>query len=64
MTQQEMTVEVTTEDVQFVMRADPVMALRVQNQALIRKLGEAQGEVARLTQELGQARNGKNKKGG
>jgi hypothetical protein len=30
----------------------------------MRKLGEAQGEIARLTQELEQSQNGKNKKEG
>ena len=49
------------------------MALRVQNQALMRKLGETQAEVDRLTKELENCRieeakqglaNSKNKKGG
>ena len=62
MTQQDLVI--TTEDIQSVLRADPNMALRVQNQALMRKLGETQAEVDRLTQELAQAQNGKNKKGG
>ena len=62
MMQQDITI--TTEDIQSVLRADPNMALRVQNQALMRKLGETQAEVDRLTQELAQAQNGKNKKGG
>ena len=55
------------------LRADPNVALRVQNQALMRKLGETQAEVDRLTQELENCRieeakqelaNSKNKKGG
>ena len=57
-------VDITTDDIQAVMQVNPLMALQVQNKALMRKLGEAQGEIARLTQELGQAQNGKNKKGG
>ncbi len=71
MTQQDLVI--TTEDIQSVLRADPNMALRVQNQALMRKLGETQAEVDRLTQELEDSRievakqelvSGKNKKGG
>ena len=71
MTQQDLVI--TTEDIQSVLRADPNMALRVQNQALMRKLGETQAEVDRLTQELENCRieeakqglaNSKNKKGG
>ena len=57
-------VAITTDDVQAVMQSNPMMALQVQNRALMRKLGEAQGEVARLTQELEHSQNGKNKKGG
>ena len=71
MTQQDLVI--TTEDIQSVLRADPNMALRVQNQALMRKLGETQAEVDRLTQELEDSRievakqelvRGKNKNGG
>ena len=57
-------VDITTDDVQAVMQSNPMMALQVQNRALMRKLGEAQGEIVRLTQELEQSQNGKNKKGG
>ena len=57
-------VAITTDDIQAVMQSNPMMALQVQNRALMRKLGEAQGEVARLTQELEYSQNGKNKKGG
>ena len=57
-------VAITTDDVQAVMQSNPMMALQVQNRALMRKLGEAQGEIARLTQELEQSQNGKiNKEG-
>ena len=48
-------VAITTDDVQAVMQANPMMALQVQNRALMRKLGEAWSEVARLTQELEQS---------
>ena len=57
-------VAITTDDVQAVMQSNPMMALQVQNRALMRKLGEAQGEIARLTQELEKSQNGKNKKEG
>ena len=57
-------VDITTDDVQAVMQSNPMVALQVQNRALMRKLGEAQGEVDRLTQELERSRNGKNKKEG
>ena len=57
-------VAIATDDVQAVMQSNPMMALQVQNRALMRKLGEAQGEIARLTQELEQSQNGKNKKEG
>ncbi len=50
MTQQDLVI--TTEDIQSVLRADPNMALRVQNQALMRRLGEVQEEVDRLRLEL------------
>ena len=71
MTQQDLVI--TTEDIQSVLRADPNMALRVQNQALMRKLAETQAEVDRLRLELEDCRieaakqelaSGKNKKGG
>jgi len=54
MTQQDLVI--TTEDIQSVLRADPNMALRVQNQALMRRLGETQAEVDRLTRELEDSR--------
>jgi hypothetical protein len=57
-------VDITTDDVQAVMHANPMVALQVQNRALMRNLSEAQGEIARLIQELGQSQNGKNKKEG
>ena len=57
-------VDITTEDVQAVMQSNPLMTLQVQNRALMRKLGEAHGEIAMLTKELEQSQNGKNKKEG
>jgi parvulin-like peptidyl-prolyl isomerase len=47
-------VAITTDDVQAVMQSNPLMTLQVQNRALMRKLGEAHGEIARLTKELEQ----------
>ncbi len=64
MTQQDIPIEVTADDIQSVMKTNPMVTLQVQNRALIRKLSEAHGEIARLTQELEQAQNGKNKKEG
>jgi hypothetical protein len=52
-------VDITTDDIQAVMQSNPTVALQVQNRALMRKLGEAQGEIARLTQELEQSQNDK-----
>ena len=57
-------VDITTDDIQAVMQSNPTVALQVQNRTLMRKLGEVQSEVARLTQELEQSQNGKNKKEG
>ena len=54
MTQQDLVI--TTEDIQSVLRADPNVALRVQNQALMRRLVETQAEVDRLTRELEDSR--------
>jgi len=50
---------VTTEDIQAVMRANPMMAMQVQNQALMRRVREQDLEVTRLTAELEKAQNGK-----
>jgi len=55
---------VTTEDIQAVMRSNPMMAMQVQNQALMRKIREQDLEVTRLTAELEKAQNGKSKKEG
>ena len=63
MTQQDVNIEVTTEDVQAVMQTNPLMTLQVQNRALMRKHNEmsialdaATSEVRRLTE------NGKSSK--
>ncbi len=55
---------VTAEDFQAVMRSNPMVAMQVQNQALMRKVREQDLEVARLTAELEKAQNGKSKKEG
>ena len=63
MTQQDIDVAITTEDIQSVMQTNPLMTLQVQNRALMRKLNEmsialdaATSEVRRLTE------NGKSSK--
>ena len=57
MTQQDIDVAITTEYIQSVMQANPMMALQVQNKALTRKgaemsiaLDAATSEVRRLTE--------------
>ena len=69
--QADIPVAVTTEDVQAVMQANPLMALQVQVRALSRKLSEtslaldaATSEVVRLTEELETSKNGKTSKEG
>ena len=52
-------VDITADDFQAVMQSSPLVTLQVQNRALMRKLGEAQGEIIRLTEELEQSQNGK-----
>ena len=54
MTQQDIPIEVTADDIQSVMKTNPMVTLQVHNHALMRKLGEAHGEITRLTQELEQ----------
>ena len=63
MTQQDMVVNVNTEDVQEVMREDPMMALRVQNKALKRQIRELNVRIEELLGELYQARNQQVQKG-
>ena len=63
MTQQDLVVNVNTEDVQEVMREDPMMALRVQNKALMRQIRELNVRIEELSGELGEARNHQVQKG-
>jgi|TARA_R100000501_G_C2542979_1_gene60925 regulator of replication initiation timing len=67
--EKEMEIEIKQEDVESVIKANPLMALQVENQALRRKLQE--GTVAyekvmlekqQLAQELEALKNGKNAK--
>ena len=62
--QTDIPLSVTTEDIQAVLQSNPLMAMQVQNQALMRKVREQDLEVARLTVELEKAQNGKSAKGG
>jgi len=69
MTQPDVNVSVTTEDIQAVMQANPMMTLQVQNRALMRKISEisialdaAASEVRRLTEEAEASQNGKSSK--
>ena len=69
MTQQDIDVAITTEDIQSVIQANPLMALQVQNRALMRKISEisialdaATSEVRRLTEEAEASQNGKSSK--
>ena len=62
--QTDIPLSVTTEDIQAVLQSNPMMAMQVQNQALMRKIREQDLEVTRLTAELEQVQNGKAKKEG
>ena len=69
MTQPDVNVSVTTEDIQAVMQANPMMPLQVQNRALMRKISEisialdaATSEVRRLPEEAEASQNGKSSK--
>jgi hypothetical protein len=62
--QTDIPLSVTTEDIQAVLQSNPMMAMQVQNQALMRKVREQDLEVARLTAELEKAQNGKSNKEG
>ena len=53
--QTDIPVSVTTEDIQAVMQSNPMVAMQVQNQALMRKIREQDLEVTRLTVELKKA---------
>jgi uncharacterized protein YlxW (UPF0749 family) len=56
MTQQDMVVDVKTEDVQEVMRNNPTMALQVQNEALRRQIRELNARIEELSSEIDQER--------
>ena len=69
MTQPDVNVSVTTEDIQAVMQANAMMTLQVQNRARMRKISEisialdaAASEVRRLTEEAEASQNGKSSK--
>ena len=62
--QTDIPLSVTTEDIQAVLQSNPMMAMQVQNQALMRKVREQDLEVSRLIAELELAQNGKSKKEG
>ena len=62
--QTDIPLSVTTEDIQAVLQSNPMMAMQVQNQALMRKVREQDLEVSRLTAELEKAQNGKSNKEG
>jgi len=62
--QTDIPLSVTTEDIQAVLQSNPMMAMQVQNQALMRKVREQDLEVARLTAELEKAQTGKSNKEG
>ncbi len=63
MTQQDVVVNVNAQDVQEVLREDPMMALRVQNKALMRQIRELNAQLDELSSDLDQARNQQVQKG-
>ena len=63
MTQQDVVVNVNAQDVQEVLREDPMMALRVQNKALMRQIRELNAQLDELSSDLNQARNQQVQKG-
>ena len=63
MTQQDVVVNVNAQDVQEVLREDPMMALRVQNKALMRQIRELNVRIEELSGELREARNQQVQKG-
>jgi small-conductance mechanosensitive channel len=67
--EKDMDIQVTNEDVQAVMQSNPMVAVQVQNQALMRELqatkvafDASMDEVKRLTEEVEQLKNGKSPK--
>ena len=57
-----MDIQVTNEDIQSVMQANPLVALQVENQALKRKMLEIMSDNERLREELEKSMNGKSPK--
>ncbi len=57
-----MDIQVTNEDIQSVMQANPLVALQVENQALKRKMLEITSDNEQLRKELEKSRNGKSPK--
>ena len=57
-------VNVISDDIQAVLRSNPLMVVQVQNQALMRRIKEMDNEIARLTAEVEKSQNGKSKKEG
>ena len=55
-------IEVTSQDIQSVMQANPLVALQVENQALKRKLLEIMSDNERLRKEMEKSMNGKSPK--
>tara|TARA_R100001086_G_scaffold222781_1_gene140352 strand:+ start:728 stop:910 length:183 start_codon:yes stop_codon:yes gene_type:complete len=55
-------IEVTSQDIQSVMQANPLVALQVENQALKRKMLEIMSDNERLREELEKSMNGKSPK--
>ena len=55
-------IEVTSQDIQSVMQANPLVALQVENQALKRKMLEITSDNEQLRKELEKSRNGKSPK--
>jgi len=55
-------IEVTSQDIQSVMQANPVVALQVENQALKRKMLEIMSDNEQLRKELEKSMNGKSPK--
>lgn len=53
--------QVTTEDIQAVMQANPAMAVQVENQALRRTIRQLQLELEQLRQEQGNTSTKKEK---
>jgi hypothetical protein len=55
-------IEVTSQDIQSVMQANPLVALQVENQALKRKMLEIMSDNEQLRKELEKSMNGKSPK--